>query len=144
MCIRDRSYGRLTAVYFINRVSTLSLEMSFGQYQEEHLDALAAEKDSSRSAGVPESKGGSTEPLSTLIPTTPIISILHRLASIVNRELERMERGEIDELSDQHDDMLHQLASLNVSSSASVCLRPTAQILSQLNQYQRTQGCCPH
>ena len=139
-----KSYWRLTAVDFINRVSTFSLEMSFGQDQQEHLDALAAEKDSSPSAGVPESERGSTEPPSTLNPTTPIISIRHRLPSIVNRELERMERGEIDELSDQHDDMLHQLASLSVSSSASVCLGPTAQILSQLNQYQRTQGCCPH
>ena len=33
-----------------------------------------------------------------------------------------MERGEIDELSTQHNDMLHQLASLSVSSSASVSL----------------------
>ena len=33
-----------------------------------------------------------------------------------------MERGEIDELSDQHNDMLHQLAGLTVSSSASVSL----------------------
>ena len=92
-------------------MSTLSLEMSFGQDQQEHLDALAAEKDSSRSAGVPESKKGTTEPPSTLNPTTPIIPTRHRLASIFNRELERMERGEIDELSDQHNDMLHQLAS---------------------------------
>ena len=41
---------------------------------------------------------------------------------IVNHEPERMERGEIDELSDQHNDMVHQLASLTVSSSASVSL----------------------
>ena len=33
-----------------------------------------------------------------------------------------MERGEIDELSVQHNEMLHQLASLTVSSSASVSL----------------------
>ena len=76
---------------------------------QQHLDTLAAEKDSSRPAGVLESKGGSTEPVSTLDPTTPIISIRHRLASIVNRELRKMERGEIDELSTQHNDMLHQL-----------------------------------
>ena len=37
------------------------------------------------------------------------MSIRHRLASIVNRELEKMERGEIDQLSTQHNDMLHQL-----------------------------------
>ena len=71
------------------------------------------------SRGVPETKGGSTEPPSTSDPATPILSIRHRLASIVNRELEKMERGEIDELSEQHN-MLHQLASLSVSSSASV------------------------
>ena len=70
------------------------------------------------SRGVPETKGGSTEPPSTSDPATPILSIRHRLASIVNRELEKMERGEIDELSEQH----NQLASLSVSSSASVNL----------------------
>ena len=79
--------------------------MSFQQDQLQHLDTSAASKDSSRSAGVPETKGGGKEPPSTLDPTTPIISIRHRLASIVNRELEKMERGEIDELSDQHNDM---------------------------------------
>ena len=66
-------------------------------------------------------KGGSTEPPSTPT-TTPIASIRQRLASIVDRELEKMERGEIDQLSTQHNDMLHQLASLSVSSSASVSL----------------------
>ena len=93
--------------------------MSYEQDQLEHFDASAASKDSPRSASVPETKGGSTEPTSTLDPTTPIISIRHRLTFIVNRELEKMERGEIDELSDQHNNMLHQLASLSVSSSAS-------------------------
>ena len=53
-------------------------------------------------------KGGSTEPPSTQI-TTPIASIRQRLASIVDRELEKMERGEIDQLSAQHNEMLHQL-----------------------------------
>ena len=87
------SYWRLTAVDFINRVSLLSPEMSYEQDQLEHFDAPAAPKDPSRSTGVPESKGGSTEPPSILDPTTPIISIRHRLAAIVNRELEKMERG---------------------------------------------------
>ena len=109
-----KSYWRLTAVDCINRVSLLSLEMSFQQDQLQHLDTSAASKDSSRSAGVPETKGGSTEPLSTPDPTTPTISIRHRRASIVDRELEKMERGEIDELSDQHNYMLHLLASLTV------------------------------
>ena len=53
-------------------------------------------------------KGGSTEPPSTQT-TTPIASIRQRLASIVDRELEKMERGEIDQLSAQHNEMLHQL-----------------------------------
>ena len=60
-------------------------------------------------------KGGSTEPPSTQT-TTPIASIRQRLASIVDRELEKMERGEIDQLSAQHNEMLHQLASLSVSN----------------------------
>ena len=83
-----KSYWRLTAVDFINRVPTLSLEISFREDQQEHLehlDDLAAEEDLSRSAGVPESKGSSTEPPSTFDPATPILSIRHRLASIVNR-----------------------------------------------------------
>ena len=109
-----KSYWRLTAVDCVNRVSFHSLEMSFQQDQLQHLDTSAASKDSSRSAGVPETKGGSTEPLSTPDPTTPTISIRHRRASIVDRELEKMERGEIDELSDQHNYMLHLLASLTV------------------------------
>ena len=85
-------------------------------------DASKVRKDPSCSTGVPESKGGGTEPPSTFDPTTPIISIRHRLVSIVNRELDKMERREIDELSEQHNNMLHQLASLSVSSSASVTL----------------------
>ena len=92
------------------------------QQDQQHLDTSAAEKESSRPAGVLESKGGSTEPAPNLDTTTPIMSIRHRLASIVDRELEKMERGEIDRLSAQHDEMLHQLASLSVSSSASVSL----------------------
>ena len=39
-------------------------------------------------------------------------------ARIVHRELERMEKGEIEELSEQHNAMLHQLASLSISSSS--------------------------
>jgi len=66
-------------------------------------------------------KGGSTEPPSTQT-TTPIASIRQRLASIVDRELEKMERGEIDQLSAQHNEMLHQLASLSVSNTASASL----------------------
>ena len=113
-----KSYWRLTVDDCINRVSLRSLEMA----SQQHLDTSAAEKDSSRSAGLLETRRGSTEPPSTLDPTTPIISIRNHLASIVNRELEEMERGEIDERSTQHNDMLHQLASLSVSSSASVSL----------------------
>ena len=116
------AYWRLTPVDCINRVSIRSLEMSFEQDQLEHLDTSAASKDSSRSAGVPESKGGSTEPPSTSDPAMPILFIWHRFASIVHRELGKMEGGEIDELSEQHNNMLQQLASLNVSNFASVTL----------------------
>ena len=90
-------------------MSILSLEMSLEQDQMEHLDASAASKDSPRSQGVLETKGGSTEPpLSTFDSATPILSIRHRLASVVNRELEKMERDEIEELSEQHNSMLQQ------------------------------------
>ena len=83
--------------------------MSFEQDQLEHLDASAASKDSPRSQGVLESKGSNTEPPSSAFDcTTPILSIRHRLASVVNRELEKMERGEIEELSEQHNSMLQQ------------------------------------
>ena len=92
-------------------MSILSLEMSFEQNQLEYLNASAASEDSPRSQGVLESNGGSTEPpSSTVDPATSILSIRHRLASIV-RELEKMERGEIKELSVQQN-MLQQLASL--------------------------------
>ena len=62
------------------------------------------------------------KPPSTIDPATPILSIRHRLDSIVNRELEKMERGEIEELSVHHDNMLQQLANLSVSSFESVTL----------------------
>ena len=69
----------------------------------EQLDAPVASKDPPRSQGVLESKGGITElPSSTFDPARPILSIRHRLASIVNRELEKMERGEIEELAEQN------------------------------------------
>ena len=62
------------------------------------------------------------KPPSTIDPATPILSIRHRLDSIVNRELEKMERGEIEELSVQHSNMPQKPASLNVLKSASVTL----------------------
>ena len=100
--------------------------MSFAQDQQEHLeylDAPAADKEMLRPAGVLESKGGSMEPpSSTFDSATPIISIRDRLARIVNHQLERMEKGEIEQLYEQHNAMLHQLAILSVSSSASVTL----------------------
>ena len=46
--------------------------------------------------------------MSTFDSATPILSIRHRLASVVNRELEKMERDEIEELSEQHNSMLQQ------------------------------------
>ena len=107
-------------------MSILNLEMSFAQDQQEHLeylDAPAADKEMLRPAGVLESKGGSMQPpSSTFDSATPIISIRDRLARIVNHQLERMEKGEIEQLYEQHNAMLHQLAILSVSSSASVTL----------------------
>ena len=44
-----------------------------------------------------------------------IASIRNRLARIVNHELERMETGEIEVLSEQQNNMLQQLASLSVA-----------------------------
>ena len=68
--------------------------MSLAQDQQEHLehvDASAAGKDLSRSAGVLESKGCSMDPpSSTFDPDTLIPSIRHHLGSMVNRELEQM------------------------------------------------------
>ena len=119
------AYWRLTAVDFINRVSIRRMEMSFAQDQQEHLenlDASSADKDSSRSADVLESKGGSMEPLSsTFDPPTLILSIRHRLTSIVNRELEQIVCGESEVLSVKDNNML-QLASLSVLSSATPTL----------------------
>ena len=100
-------------------MSIHSLEVSFNQDQLEHLDASAASKSSPRSQGVLESKGGSTEPPSSTVDSaTPILSIRHRVVSIVNHELEKMVPGEIKELSWQCNSTLQQLASLKVSSSS--------------------------
>ena len=132
------SYWRLTAVVVSTAYRFLVPEMSFQQDQLQHLDASAASKDSSE--GVLETKGGSTEPPSTQT-TTPIASIRQRLASIVDRELEKMERGEIDQLSAQHNEMLHQLASLSVSSSASVSLSESERSSPVLSQPVPTYAC---
>eukprot|EP00904_Undaria_pinnatifida_P002785 jgi/Undpi1/12507/HiC_scaffold_6.g02176.m1 len=78
--------------------------MSTGEYA----DPAAGEKNPLRSEGVLEHKGGASE---TPAPTSsePIVAIRERLARIVNYQLERMENGEIDQLSDQHNSMLQQL-----------------------------------
>ena len=62
------------------------------------------------------------EPLSsTFDPPTLILSIRHRLTSIVNRELEQIVCGESEVLSVKDNNML-QLASLSVLSSATPTL----------------------
>ena len=74
-----------------------------------HLDTTAAAKDAPRSTGTLESKNGSTEPFN---PSEPIVSNRDRLARIVHRDLEKMEHGEVEVLSEQHNAMLNQLAHL--------------------------------
>ena len=83
--------------------------------EREIVDSTAGEKDAPTSAV--EAKNGSTDPPAAFNPGAPIDSIRDRLARIVHRELEKMERGEIEVLSEQHNSMLQQLASLSVSSS---------------------------
>ena len=46
--------------------------------------------------------------------TASIVAIRERLARIINHQLERMENGAIDQLSDQHNSMLQQLASMRL------------------------------
>ena len=93
------------------------------QDDREYPDASAAAKDAPRSQGVPEEKGNRPEPpSSTSNAPTSIVSICERLARIVNHQLERMEKGEISQLSDQQTTPLQQLASLSVSGSSSAAL----------------------
>ena len=88
----------------------------------EIVDNTAGEKPPSTYA--PEAKNRSTDSASALNPGAPIACIRDHLARIVHRKLEKMERGETEALSEQHNSMLQQLASLSVSSSpaASVTL----------------------
>ena len=79
-------------------------------------DAAAANKDLPHSSETHESKRGCTDPPHHLRPRKfYIASIRNRLARIVNHELERMETGEIEVLSEQQNNMLQQLASLSVA-----------------------------
>ena len=64
-----------------------------------------------------EEHRGYTEPLAEFNLGEPIVSTRNRLARIVHRELKKMENGEIEVLSEQHNAMLQQLASLSVASS---------------------------
>ena len=82
-------------------------------------DTAAARKEARRSSGTNESKEGSTEHSN---PDESIATIWTCLARIVNHELKRLENREIEGLSDQHNGMLHQLASLSVASSPAVSL----------------------
>ena len=84
---------------------------------ENEPSGAAADKDTSRS-GTLEAKGGFTEPPTAYSPGEPMASIRDRLARIVHRKLEKVDRGEIQELSERHNAMLHQLASLGIFSSS--------------------------
>ena len=90
----------------------------------EYADPAAGGKNPLRSDGVQEHKGNASE---TPAPTSPapIVAILERLGRIINHQLKRMENGEIDQLSDQHNSMLQQLASMSVSGSSSAALSET-------------------
>ena len=90
--------------------------------ESEIVDSTAGEKDAPTSTL--EAKNGSADPPAAFNPGAPIASIRDHLARIVHRELEKMERGEIEVLSEQHNSMIQQLASLSVSTSpvASVTL----------------------
>eukprot|EP00904_Undaria_pinnatifida_P009226 jgi/Undpi1/5433/HiC_scaffold_2.g00712.m1 len=79
-------------------------------------DGIAAETFLPRSVGFQEHKGSRPEPPS---PTSnaSIVSIRERLGRIINQQLEHMEKGEISQLSDQHNTMLQQLTSLSISGS---------------------------
>ena len=83
-------------------------------------DASSAAKHAPHSQGVPEGKGNRSEPsLSTSNPSTSIVAIRERLGRIVTPQLELMEKEEIIQLSDQHNSMLQQLASVSLSGSSS-------------------------
>ena len=102
-------------------MSIPSLEMSTDR---EYLDPAAGEKNPPRSEGIEEHKGNLPE---TPPPTSTasIVAIRERLARIINHQLERMENGEIDQLTDQHNSMLQQLASMSVSGSSSAASSET-------------------
>ena len=102
-------------------MSIPSLEVStYGEY----VDPAAGEKDPPRSEGVKEHKGNLPEPPSPT-STASIVAIRERLARIIIHQLERMENGEMDQLTDQHNSMLQQLASMSVSGSSSAALSET-------------------
>ena len=90
--------------------------------ESENVDSTAGERNAPTSGLV--AKNGGTDPPAAFNPGAPIASTHDNLARIVHRELEKMERGEIEVLSEQHNSILQQFASLSVSSSpaASVTL----------------------
>ena len=104
-------------------MSILGRETSSSQNDEEnreHPNASAAGKYTLVCKAYPEDRESRPEPpLSAFDSATPIISIGERLARTVNHQLELMEKGEINQLSDQHSWQ----EGLSVSSSsASVTL----------------------
>ena len=82
-------------------------------------DTAAAREEAPRNSGTHDSKDNGTEPSN---PDDPIATIRTRIASIVNHELERIDNGEIEGLSEQQMGILPQLASVSVASGSAVSL----------------------
>ena len=89
----------------------------------EELPSTAEAKESSPpTRGVEETKktpppNEQTTPSAAQHPDLSFQAMKARMTRIVDHQLQRMEDGEIDQLSDQHNNMLQQLASLNFGSS---------------------------
>ena len=94
--------------------------MSYREYP----DPTAGENNPPRLEGVEEHKGNLPEPPSPT-STASIVAIRERLARIINHQLVRMENGEINQITDQHNSMLQHLASMSVSGSSSAALSET-------------------
>ena len=116
--------------------------------ESENVDSTAGERNAPTSGLV--AKNGGTDPPAAFNPGAPIASTHDNLARIVHRELEKMERGEIEVLSEQHNSMLQQLASLSISSTSRIVNHPVQ--AKQLKpcppcpicSYVCMQKCCPH
>ena len=86
-------------------LSALRGNMESTSMSANETSSATADKDTSRS-GTLEAKGGFTEPPTPYNRGESIDPIRDRHARIVHRELEKMERGETQKLSEQHNTML--------------------------------------